>query len=292
MYNLTFPLLAALACALCNGIAAVLQKVSADKEKRANSLDARLLWRLFQDLPYVIGIVLDILGWLFTLYAVRYLPLFLVEAVIATNIAITALAERLFRKQAISRQSYIAIGAILTGLVLLALAASPERAKPISDLVKWAIIATPLPIGVIGYALSRGKGYLSAIGVAALSGLAFGGTSVIGRIFDFSHPLWHTIYSPLVAALIASGGLGILLFSIALQRAQATVTNAVMTASQTLIPAIIGIIFLGDSARQGLHYLVVIGTAITLGGLIALATGRQAVPTDASLSRENKGPAL
>jgi len=271
------PLLAALACAVCNGTAAVLQKVSADKEKRAKSLDARLLWRLFQDLPYVVGVILDILGWVFTLYAVRYLPLFLVEAVIATNIAITALTERLFRKQPISLQSYIAIGAILIGLVLLALAASPDRAKPISETVKWAIIATPLPIGIVGYALSRGKSYLSAIGIAVTSGLAFGGTSVIGRIFDFSHPLWHTVYSPLVIALIASGGLGILLFSIALQRAQATVTNAVMTASQTLIPAIVGILFLGDSARHGLHYLVIIGTAITLCGLIALATGRQTV---------------
>jgi drug/metabolite transporter (DMT)-like permease len=273
MHNYLFPLLAAFGCSMCNGTAAVLQKISADKEKNVQSLDTGFLLRLAQDKPYIVGVLLDILGWLFTLYAVQNLPLFLVEAVIASNIIVTAFLERFIGHRVIASRSYIAIFFIVVGLVMLAIASAPEKASPISATVKWVILLNPLLIGLGAYVLVRSKRYGASIGLAVLGGLAFGGTSVIGRIFKLSHPVWHTLYSPLVFGLIASGTLGILLFSIALQRAHATVINATMTASQTLIPAIVGIAFLGDEARNGLWYLVILGTALSLGGVVALALG-------------------
>ena len=270
MHQFLLPILAAFACALCNGTAAVLQKISADKEKKVSSMDAGLLWRLFQDKPYIAGITLDIIGWVATLYAVHYLPLFLVEAIIAANIVVTALIERFFRHRSLGRAVYAATIIIVLGLVALSFASSPEKAEPVSNVLRWTIVLIPLLLGSLGYFLARFHSYRTSIGLAVIGGLAFGGTSVAGRIFSFSRPLWHTVYNPLIFALVASGAIGILLFSIALQRAQATVINATMTASQTLIPAIVGITFLGDDARNGLWYLVVIGTALVLGGVTGL----------------------
>lgn len=271
MTNYTAPLAAAVGCAVCNGIAAVLQKISADKEHNVSTLDAGLLVRLFKDAPYIVGIGLDILGWLLTLYAVQYLPLFLVEAVIAANIVVVAITDRFIRHRALGRPASAAILVIVLGLVLLALATSPERAAPISGLLRWLIILLPAAIGLVGYVFARSKSHIATLTLAIFSGIAFGSTSLIGRIFTVSHPLWHTIYSPLVLALIASGILGILLFAIALQRMQVTVVNAVMTASQTLVPGIIGVAFLGDDARNGLWYLVIVGTILALGGVGFLA---------------------
>ena len=274
MPHYLLPILAAFGCAACNGSAAVLQKISADKEKKVSSLDAGLLIRLLQNKLYIAGVVLDIAGWVFTLYAVRQLPLFLVEAVIAANIVFTALIERFFRHKIIRRRSYLAISCILGGLIFIALASSPEKATPISATVKGLIIGSPLLIGVVGYFLARSKRYSAAIILAVLGGLAFGETSIIGRIFSLSHPLWHTIYSPQVAALLISGTLGVLLFSIALQRAQATVINASMSASQTLIPAFVGIAFLGDHARNGMWYLIIVGGLLAFSGLTVLVTSQ------------------
>lgn len=279
MYKYGLPLTAALACALCNGAAAVLQKISADKEKNVKSLDASFLWRLLQNKPYTAGILLDLLGWILTLYAVRLLPLFLVEAIIALNIVFAALFESFLRRQKLSWRLYAAISVILVGLVILAVSSSPERAHQPTAIVRLLIILAPLPIGLIGYVLARSKGYRTSIGLASLGGFAFGYTSVIGRIFTPSHPLWHTLFNPLIFSLIASGGLGILLFSIALQRAQATIMNATMTASQTIIPAIVGIAFLGDHARSGFWPMVVLGGALALSGvLLLIVTPRQQSP--------------
>jgi drug/metabolite transporter (DMT)-like permease len=271
MTTSSLALISAIGCALCNGTAAVLQKVGADKERNVKSLDASLLIRLAQNGPYLGGVFLDILGWVFTLYAVQYLPLFLVEAVIASNIVVTAVIDSLFLHQRLSKRGYGAIVVIVSGLVILAQATAPDKAADISNLLRWMLVLLPVPIAAIGFLLARKKGQLVNVGLMIVAGLAFGTTSVIGRIFKPSVPLWHTIYSPLILGLIASGILGILLFSIALQRAAVTVTNAVMTARQTLIPAAIGILFLGDEARQGLWYLAVIGTVLTLGGIGYLA---------------------
>lgn len=266
-YHDTLPLLAALVCALCNGGAAVLQKTSADREEVASSLDAGLLWRLFKYKAYFLGSVLDILGWVLTLYAVHYLPLFLVEAVIAANVAVTALIERLFYARKMPVRAYLAIAVIIAGLVFIALSSSPGKAGSVSRSVLWVIVGSPLLIAGLGFLLARSRKYGTSIGLAVLGGLAFGDTSILGRIFSFSRPLWHTLYNPLVLAIIVSGILGILLFSMALQRTQATVVNATMTASQTLIPAIVGLGLLGDKIRQGMILWFIFGAIAALGGL-------------------------
>jgi hypothetical protein len=204
-------------------------------------------------------------------YAVQYLPLFLVEALIAANIVVTIFIERIFLRGRVGKRIYLATGVILCGLVALAFSATPERADPITSTVKWIIILSPCIVGLLGYVVARSNTYVSTILLAGLSGLAFGQTSVIGRIFVPSHPLWHTVYSPLLLGLAVSGLLGIWLFSTALQRARASIVNAAMTGAQTLIPSVIGIALLGDEPRNGLWFLVILGTALVLSGVSILA---------------------
>jgi len=273
MNSYLLPIFAAFACAICNGSAVVLQKISADKEKQTNGLEVRLLWRLFHDKPYILGIFLDFLGWIFTLIAVQYLPLFLVGSIIASGIVVAAFAERFFRHQRIKFRSYVAIITILIGLILLAIASSSQRAKPISDTIKYSILLIPVPVAIIAYALARRKKYIATVILGVLSGIAFSGTTTVGRIFRFSQPIWHTIYNPLLLSIIVSGILGLLLFSTALQHAKATVINATSLTTQTLIAAVIGIAFFGDTARNGMWYLVVIGILVAIVGVAVLSLG-------------------
>ncbi len=69
----------------------------------------------------------------------------------------------------------------------------------------------------------------------------------------------------------------------ALQRAQATVVNATMTSSQTLIPTVVGIVFLGDSARHGLWSLVAVGIVLSVGGVVLLALSHEVAPQPSSV---------
>jgi drug/metabolite transporter (DMT)-like permease len=267
----TLSLVAAAGCALCNGVAAILQKMSADNEATVSGLDAGLLLRLVKNTPYVLGLVLDILGWILTFLAVRTLPLFLVESIVAANIAVTALIERFVMHRSLPKKSYVTILVMLVGLVLVSLSAAPETSKVLSGAALWSLFVIPFIVALVAIFVARNSSARAATIVAGLGGISFGLTSVASRVFREAHPFWHNVYNPAIIMLVIAGILGIFLFSVALQRAAATIVNASMTATQTLIPSLIGITVLGDSARHGTWYLVVLGTLITTAAAVALS---------------------
>lgn len=273
-------ILAAAGCALCNGTAAILQKVSADKIKPATGVRVGLLWSLIHNWQYNVGVTLDALGWMLTYIAAQHLPLFFVESIIATNLIITALLDRFVLQTPLEKNTYLATSLILAGLVALAFAATPETARRVNITTDWLLALLPLMVGLVALIVGRFRHGVATIGVAALSGVAFGGTSIVSRIMPLPHPLWHVLASPLPYGLAASGFVGVLLFSTALQRAPATIVNACMTSAETLVPTLIGLFVLGDVARSGRWYDVVLGLGLATAGTVSLAfdTRRRVAP--------------
>lgn len=266
----TLSVSAALGCMLCNGAAAILQKVSADQQKPTHGLKFGLLWRLMQDVPYASGIILDAVGWGLTFVAVQYLPLYFVESIVAASIGITALLERFFLHKALSRKAYMAIMIVFAGLVCLSVAASTGKAHAISHTVSWALVLAVIPLAGLAAIATRLRHAWASFSIAVLSGIAFGQTSVLSRTFRLDGPLWHILLNPFTYGLAVFGILGVLLFSIALQRMRATVTTATMTVSQTVVPTIIGLTLFGDEARNGLGWLLLVGLIISLVGVVML----------------------
>jgi len=61
------------------------------------------------------------------------------------------------------------------------------------------------------------------------------------------------------------------LFALALQRGRVTVVAAVTFTTNTVLPATIGIVFLGDQVRSGYALVATAGFLIAVSGAIALA---------------------
>jgi drug/metabolite transporter (DMT)-like permease len=264
-------LIAAFGCSLCIGVAAVLEKVSADREARVSSLQIGLLLRLLDDWPYVLGLALDGASFLLTVVAVQNLPLFVAEPVIALNVMITALIELLLFERRLRGVAWVAIVGILAGLSLLALSGGPERARTAAAAVRWTVILLPLGVAGIGAVVATRKGHSATIGLGVLDGVAFGGTAVAGRMLVVPHQFWQILLSPLLWAMLAYGLVGLLLFTIALQRSHASVIGASTTAAQSIVPIVVGIAFLGDTPRNGAWAVAVAGMVLTLAGTLAIA---------------------
>jgi len=261
----------AFGCSLSIGVAAVLEKVSADREERASSLRLGLLWRLLDDWPYLLGLGLDGASFLFTVIAVQNLALFVVEPIIALNVVITALIEwSLFRRR-LSHLAWASLAGILVGLSLLALAAAPEHAHTAAGAVWWTVILSPLLIAAAGSVVAPRHQHGATIALGVLDGVAFGGTAIAGRMLAIPHPLWQLILSPLLWSMLAYGLIGLLLFTIALQRIHASIVGASTTAAQSIVPIVVGIAFLGDSPRNGAWALAIAGMVVTLAGTLAIA---------------------
>ena len=102
------------------GIAAVLQALATSRAVDVEVLDPRLLLRLSAQPVFLAALALNGLGFLLHITALQSLPLFLVQAVIAGSVAVTAvLSVRVFGVR-LGPSQWGAVGLVVLGLVLLA----------------------------------------------------------------------------------------------------------------------------------------------------------------------------
>ena len=85
-------LLGAFGAAICYGVASILQALAARRSAAVEGLDPRLLLRLLHSWQYLVGLALDGLAFLLSIAALRSLPLFAVQAIVASFLAITAVS--------------------------------------------------------------------------------------------------------------------------------------------------------------------------------------------------------
>jgi drug/metabolite transporter (DMT)-like permease len=263
--NYYLALAAAVGCAVCNGSAVILEKIGVNEEKKTV--------KLLENLPYMLGIVLDIIGWLLTLIAVRTLPLFLVQSIIAANIVIAALLDQLILRRRLPKYGYRLIFLILAGLIVLAFTAAPTTTViAITPLIEWASALGLLLLGGIAVLLVRRPARTTAIALAVIAGIAFGAISIVGRLLITNVAFWQLFHSPLMWILIAYSGLGMLCLTLGLRHATATTVNAVSVTFQTVAPTVIGLALLGDSVRTGSWWLTAVALLLTLIASLTLAS--------------------
>lgn len=273
--GLVFAFLAAVAY----GIGSVLQARAAQSAETAIGLDPRLLVRLASSLPFVVGVGLDLLAFLASLVALRTLPLFLVQSAVASSVGVTALVAAALGAQ-LARHDIAWLIALGAGLVLLAAAAQPEQAVPLATVGRWSLlIACPLLAGV-GAVAARQSSRSSAALLAGLAGMSFAVVAIAARTLQVPTPLWHVLLDPTLWAIAAGGVLGMLFFSTALQRGSVTTATAIMFATDTIVPALIGLGLLGDTSRPGRGPLAIAGFVITLAAAVGLAAYGEAPQPD------------
>ncbi|MEO7836326.1 MAG: hypothetical protein ABIS21_01640 [Acidimicrobiales bacterium] len=264
------PLAGALLASMCFGTASVLQHVSASRAAAGRGVDPRLLLRLARQGPYLIGLGLDAAGFVVSAWALRRLPLFVVQAALASSLAITAgVAAATVRESLLARERR-AIAGIIAGLVLLAVAASPEPASPgrsAGTLLLGGLVALLVAAVLVD---RRAGAAWSGVAFGALSGLAFGGFGLASRVLG-SGPGPPLVGDPLAWAMVGYVGLGLLFFAAALQRGKVTAVTAACVVTETLVPAVLGVLFLGDGARPGLGAVALVGFALSCGAAVSLA---------------------
>ncbi len=79
------------------------------------------------------------------------------------------------------------------------------------------------------------------------------------------------IRDPAAYAVVAGGLISFVFYATALEGGSVTVATAAVVLAETLPPALIGVIFLGDTTRHGLAPVAVIGFVIAVASALALA---------------------
>ncbi|MFF3461197.1 hypothetical protein [Streptomyces sp. NPDC002619] len=269
----------ALGAALCFGTATVLQAMAARAAGSGGGGDTALLLRALRQWRYLAGLALDGVGFLLQIAALRSIPIYTVGAALASSLAVTAVvASRLLRVR-LSRMEWGAVGVVCLGLAMLGLASGTEGDKGGSAALKYAMLGAAFGVLLIGAAGGRlaGRGRALLLGLGA--GFGFGVVEVAVRLIDDVSPK-SLLTNPATYALLIGGGAAFLLLTSALQRGSVTTATAGMVLGETIGPAAVGVVWLGDRTREGLTWLAILGFAVAVAGALALARFGEAPVTD------------
>ncbi|MEU8573628.1 DMT family transporter [Streptomyces asoensis] len=275
----------ALGAAVCFGTATVLQAVAARAAAGGSGGDAALLLRAVRQWRYLAGLGLDGLGFVFQIVALRSVPIYAVGAALASSLAVTAVvAARLLRVR-LSRTEWVAVGVVCAGLAMLGLAAGTEGEESGPAALPWVMLGAAggvLLMWVAGKGLT-GRSRALVLGLGA--GFGFGVVEVTVRLIDSLDPP-ALLTDPALYALLLGGGAAFLLLTSALQRGSVTTATAGMVIGETIGPALVGVVWLGDRTREGLGWLAVLGFAVAVAGALALARFGEAPGTPADAEPE------
>jgi drug/metabolite transporter (DMT)-like permease len=272
----------AFAClgALGYGIASVLEAIGARSSQGT-----------FQTLAapaYLIGIGLDLLAWLASLVALRGLPVYEVQAVLAGSLAVTILTAWLVLGHRLRRIDLAAIAVTIVALAALASSSGPQKSVHLSSVAQWSLLAAVVPVAAMGAAAARASrsGAAGAGAAGALAGLAFGGAAVCARALTIpANPLAHlghtltTVASdPVTWALVGFGLCGMLLYANALEHGDVGPVTALLWIMEVVAPAGVGVVLLHDRVRAGWAPVAVVAVvaAVIASAVLAVAPAQPA----------------
>jgi drug/metabolite transporter (DMT)-like permease len=262
----------ALLGALGYGTASVLQAVGA--ARAAGGLST------LTDPAYLTGLACDGLAWLVSLVALRTLPVYQVQAVLAGSIAVTVLLAWWFLGHRLSRSDTVAIAVTIAALAVLAASSGPQVAAQLSGPERLGLALSAIVVAGLGVsAVAAGRPALTG----ACAGLAFGGAALCARAIDVPH--WTgAIGNPLSWGLAGFGITGMLLYAQALEHGAVGPVTAMLWIAEVVAPSLAGAWLLGDTVRAGWlpAALVALVAAVVAAGALALSDSAPApvpVPT-------------
>ena len=270
---------AALVAALCYGIAAVMQamavraasrrKASAHRS-RLGTVDPGLVVRMLHQWPFIASLGLDLIGFCAQLVALRQLPLFAAQAIIAGNLAVTAVFAAWLMHLELAWREWLAVGGVILGVGLLGSSAGPHAATGVSQEFKLALIVAVAGVAVAGVAASRLREPARTPMLGAMAGLGYAVLAVAARVLPGFYP-HQLIRDPAAYALAGAGIVSFMLYATALEGGSVTVATAAVVLAETTPPAVVGVMFLGDQTRPGLGGVALLGFSLAIVCAVALA---------------------
>ena len=275
-------LTAAVVAAVCYGIGAVMQAMAVRAASRRTAgtvpggrgplgrIDPGLVVRMLRQWRFIASIGLGLIGFAAQLVALRRLPLFAVQAMIAGNLAVTAVFAAWLIHLELAWREWLAVGGVIVGVGMLGSSAGAHAAIGVSAEFKLALVLAVAVVGIVGVACSRLPRPARTPALGAVAGLGYGVLAVAARVLSGFSPQ-HLIRDPAAYAIAAAGIVSFMLYATALEDGSVTVATAAVVLVETTAPAVVGVLFLGDKARAGLGGIAAAGFTLAVFCAVALA---------------------
>jgi drug/metabolite transporter (DMT)-like permease len=270
-------LIAAVVAAVFYGVASVMQAIAVRsashrgvQDATGGGVDPGLVVRMLHQWRFVASICLDALGFLAQLVALHRLPLFVVQAFVASNLAVTAVVASRVIGMTLSWREWAAVIGVVAGVGLLGSSAGAQGASQVGAVFKLALIVAVAGLAVVGLAAAKLNDPYRTTALGITAGFGFGVLSIAARVLNGFSPL-ELARDPAAYAIAAAGIISFMFYATALEGGSVTVATAAVVLSETIPPAVIGVIFLGDQTRPGLAGVAWAGFVIAIASAVMLA---------------------
>lgn len=222
---------------------------------------------------YVAGLALDGVAWLLSLAALRALPLFAVQSLLAGSLGVTAVLARVVLGVQLRRADVAALVVLVVALGALGGAAGEQLATAPGRGVTVALL-TAAGLLVLAALVAQQAGPLP---LAVLAGLGFSGAALAAR--STHGTLTQLLHEPVAYSIAAFGVVGAYAYATALERGAVTAVTALLWSVEVVVPAVVGVLALGDQVRTGWWPAAVAGLVAVVAASGVLAS-RAADPVD------------
>jgi hypothetical protein len=271
----------ALLSAASYGIAAVLQHRAAVREPIRAMKQAGLLARLVSRPIWLIGNVLDGVGYLFQFLALRRGSLTLVEPLLVLCLVFALPVAAWLDRRPIVASEWIPAAVVALGLGMFLRAARPGLGHPFASDEAWAILSGVIAAvcAVLVIAAHGASSRISAVLQAAGSGVAFGYVAAVtertGHLLNGG--IVHTLANWEPYALIVAGSAALLLTQGAYNAGSLRLSLPTMTVAQPLVAVAIGLTMFHEGiATSGIALVIeTLGIGLVLYGVFALTGSRE-----------------
>jgi drug/metabolite transporter (DMT)-like permease len=257
---MTLALLAAVVAAVVYGVTTVMQAVAARRSPGLAVLRQPLL---------VAALALDGAAWLLSLVALDRLPLFVVQAVLASSVVVVVLLARAVLAAPARPGDLLAVVAAVAAVAVLASGAGEQPATtPPAGFTVVTLGASGLLVAATAACYARG----GPVVLGLLGGLGYSGAAVAARGAHAADGLVGTVLQPLALAILVCGACGVVASVRALERGAAGTIAAVVSVTEVVVPGAVGLLVLGDHVRPGWAVGCAAAVVVALAACWVLAT--------------------
>ena len=250
--------------AVVYGVGSILQAVGARRAVASTGGTAGAV----KEWTYVSGLGCDLVGWLLSLVALRSLPLFAVQAVLAGSVAVTVVLAFVVFGVRLRSVDVGAVALVTVALALIGLSSGTQGTRPVGVgtmvglLVAWVLVTAG------GWLAAR---WGASVVVGGFAGLAFGGAALCARATRPHASIVGVVGNRLVWGVVLFGLVGIALHARALGSGRVGSVTAALWVTEVVVPAIAGVVLLDDRVRRGWGAVGFGGVVLAVGATVVLA---------------------